>query len=733
MKSCKKGFLAVLTIIGLGLAQQSIALAMPAIIDRSLKAISAKSQPYIDTAKQLLFSNSVQKIAATMDRFAYLRPETAPIKMNLFGGFFVGAPLGAFLGQYIVATLNNEKYVSPVGLIMAATSTAYLWACIGTLKYTEAAINHLKEKIKQKQPLSAYEVHRAIELSLHYYAYRRGKIKNYDRIKYNFYDPAVWDHPQLNTNKKLIEGFVQCFEHTPWSCFCPTNYTVITAIINEYPALVKKIKTDGKNYLNNDLFGDLLTKRYIEEYMQAEELDTIIDIVLSYDFPHTLRLYAQPPYLQMLQKCIQQDSYSIADIGKIDKLLTKIPALTNTLKEKCLHTCPTDLGWPYSINNKAFFKEIFVHHLTQGTAHICTEIIKTLNDTELKRLDRTITQKKVSMLLPDARHQLTGPTKRYLDRYPHRVRKKFDKELVNETLQRLSHEVITIESQEAHRGHFTFLHGEPKEMHPLQYWFTKLYEIKNHVTVNNYIFTRFIHDTGLLNQLAHLGTRIQNGDHGNRTDVFMGHCLYSNSGGACAGDYYLRNRAIHSFKESIKNIFKRFGYAAIYNRYRNELKALEKEYQSICPYGQLLLFSFSETALKKSVYVSHPGWKKRSVTITNKKHGTSITTDDIVTVVRAMRDTVESIQDYENLEFCFIPTIDYGLHPDIAGKEIRIFNLTGADPEKMKAYLEKEQALLATITAAIRAQEAAQPSLITHAQQAIYASVFKNNNATAKA
>jgi hypothetical protein len=33
-----------------------------------------------------------------------------------------------------------------------------------------------------------------------------------------------------------------------------------------------------------------------------------------------------------------------------------------------------------------------------------------------------------------------------------------------------------------------------------------------------------------------------------------------------------------------------------------------------------------------------------------------------------------------------------------------VFNLTGADPEKMKAYLAKEQALFATIKADIEAQ-----------------------------
>ena len=214
----------------------------------------------------------------------------------------------------------------------------------------------------------------------------------------------------------------------------------------------------------------------------------------------------------------------------------------------------------------------------------------------------------------------------------------------------------------------------------------------------------------------------------------MGHCLYSNSGTACAGNYYLTNSAVFNFHETLKQVFKKFGHGAIYENYKKELKALAKEYHSICPYGQVLLLSFSETALRKSVYVTRPGGYRRSVTITGKKRGTSITTSDIVTIARAMRDNLKSIRDYENLEFCFIPTTDYGLHPTVAGKEVRIFNLTGADPEKMKAYQAKEQALFERIKADIRAQEAKQPSLITRAQQAVYASsALKNNHAVAKA
>lgn len=298
-----------------------------------------------------------------------------------------------------------------------------------------------------------------------------------------------------------------------------------------------------------------------------------------------------------------------------------------------------------------------------------------------------------------------SPTKKYIAQHPKRVINKFENDIANTNLKHLPQELIQLEEQENKQGHYTFVHGEPTHMHAYQHWFTKLCEVKYNTPLNNYIFTRFKHTQNEDIIAKHTIKRKQLKQNGNRKMVFMAHNLYSNRAGACAGDYYLHARQQWDYTTKIQDIFSSFGYQDIYNQFANELHALEKEYKELCPLGQLLMFSFSPKALKKCVYTCYPGGHKRSVKIKNPATDELQSTDNMVKIAQALKNNPDTIEDYESLEFCFIPTLDYGLNLQVAGKDVRVFNLTGVEPAKMEAYLQKEAVLTKKIQAAINTQK----------------------------
>lgn len=485
-------------------------------------------------------------------------------------------------------------------------------------------------------------------------------------------------------------------------------------------------------------FKDYLLATALEKNICEQKVDLLLHNLILKNFnifyiieqcPLTINmvfLHNEPRKLH-IEWLINQQKGSVHHIGieVIDNIISTIPglipAITSLFSKECFNT--SSLG-RCTINNPSFFAEIIKKHLNNNNPIVVnTKIAQKLGFPELATLSKEVCKNNILILCDTTKH-ITGPSKTYLDTYPHRITKSFKDALKDKAFQRITHEIMALETQEAQNGYFTFAHGEPKNMHAYQYWFTKLYEIKHTVSLDNYIFTRFDNNNSIMHQIAHYGKRIRNTLIGHRLDLFMGHCLYSGRPGACAGRYYMDSKAAYGYKNSIKNIFNQFGYKHIYTTYQHELKELEKEYKKICPKGQVLLCSFSPNALKKAVYVCNPGGSKRSVTITDAA-GKTFTTSDITVIAQAMKTNLTSVKQYDSLEFCFTPTADYGLHPSIAGKEIRIFTVTGADPEKMNAYKQKEQALYEKIKAAIQAQESSKPSMPAHIKQLILAKIGK--------
>ena len=321
----------------------------------------------------------------------------------------------------------------------------------------------------------------------------------------------------------------------------------------------------------------------------------------------------------------------------------------------------------------------------------------------LKKLKEIQNKEKIGPLLPNLHEFNDSPTKNHAIQYSQGIVEKFSTKEIK-SLKRLTKEIITLEEQEKNRGHYTFANGGPKKVYPLQYWFTKLFEITNNVDLGDYLFTRFESNHNIFKKAFHTLKRWEYLRVGSGSNVFMQCSLLNGCHGINPASYYLRNASCSGYHNSIENIFKQFGYEQTYAQFKDDLSNLEHDYLELCPYGKVLLFSFSPKALKKCVYAGRYG-DARSVNIADPETGKTTATHDIETIVKTLKHNPALIKDYDNdLEFCFIPTIDYGLHPDVAGKDVRIFNLTGADPEKLKTYKEKEQALFEKIKTAIKTQ-----------------------------
>jgi len=284
-------------------------------------------------------------------------------------------------------------------------------------------------------------------------------------------------------------------------------------------------------------------------------------------------------------------------------------------------------------------------------------------------------------------------TSSFMKTHPHLIKQTFghypaiSKQLLNE--------VIKNEYLASKNGHFTFLHGEPLAMRSVQFWWTKLYEVRHNISFNNeYLFTRFdllsFHNPKTTYSTDAERKKILKS--GGRDTVFMMHNLFSGQSNNNPYRYYFHNagatKGVSRYPKTIQDVFYQTGFDKYYEKYKEELLHLERRYNSICPYGQILVLSFSPEALEKHVYLAYRGGRKRTAYL----HNEDVKTHDTIKITTAMRGHLDNVEGHDSstFAFCFVP---HGLSTTMAGKGVKIFSCTGADPKQMQAYLADEQAL----------------------------------------
>jgi len=324
---------------------------------------------------------------------------------------------------------------------------------------------------------------------------------------------------------------------------------------------------------------------------------------------------------------------------------------------------------------------------------------------------------KGGILLPEGHEKMDSPTARFLEQCPNealerlddwsreiRWSKNFTKSSVNllnntqmKALVSATHEVIKKEDMISKQGRYSIVHGEKKEYHINQKCFDVLMGRDN----LEFVSTRF--DTDFSKEPFKQGEseRIASLKDGSPASLFAGYSLFSHwSAGENPMGFYIDGMYYALCGErniTPEYIFSKCGHSDIYKRFSSSIHKLDKEYKKICPNHQLLLFSLSPDAIEKTVYPARSGGERRPY-----PRGITSTTH----LLTALKKDPQSVPDYDEIIFCHITTPDYGLHPDRVGKDIKVYTITGADPEKMKAYLKKEKALFDEIKQEIKKKKA---------------------------
>jgi len=265
-----------------------------------------------------------------------------------------------------------------------------------------------------------------------------------------------------------------------------------------------------------------------------------------------------------------------------------------------------------------------------------------------------------------------------------------------QALVRATHEVMKTEDMISKQGRLSLVRGENKAFHINQKCFDVLMARDNFDFVStrfNTDFSQAAIENGKLERNQHLNT-------GSNFDLFAGYSLFSYAwGDASPIGFYLQGMCYTEQPSNInpEYLFNLFDRNDIYKQYAQQINDLDQKYQKICPLQQLLVLSLSPDAVEKTVYPSNPGGSRRS-------YPAGI--ESTAQLLTALRKNPQSVPEFNETLFCHITTPDYGLHPDRVGKDIKVYTITGADPDEMEAYLKKEKALFDEIKQEIKKKNA---------------------------
>jgi len=296
-----------------------------------------------------------------------------------------------------------------------------------------------------------------------------------------------------------------------------------------------------------------------------------------------------------------------------------------------------------------------------------------------------------SALLPKGHVGMDSPTAKYIlsQQNTHFLSPfQSSSESQKEALRRATHEVIEKENMISKAGRFSLIRGEKKEFYINQKCFGILTGTDHLPFVNTRFNTDFSKNSEQIRK-----EKLKNGCAGD--DLFTGYSLFSGgSPHTNPVEFYMNDKCCTMQQTDVtpEKLFNRFNHGNIYRRFSTRIDALDNEYKNICPNQQLLLLSLSPDAVAKTVYPAHPGGKKY-------KYQGSQSTAQLLTTLKS---NPQFLRSRAAMTFCHITTPDYGLHPHRVGKDIKIYTITGADPDKMKAYLAKEKALFSKVKEAIK-------------------------------
>lgn len=168
--------------------------------------------------------------------------------------------------------------------------------------------------------------------------------------------------------------------------------------------------------------------------------------------------------------------------------------------------------------------------------------------------------------------------------------------------------------------------------------------------------------------------------------------------GECTAWYLVDNRSIALPQQRIERIFVALGHQDLYHRYKHELAELAEEHALLSKYGKAWVIGIPQRIHNDVVFLSGCDGVKATTRINGKF------TVNVNEIQEAILQDSRQIEGFDNLQFRLIMTSSTGLNPHLGIKTIPI---TAEDPEKLKVFNEKFNAVLDRIKADIAAQQQA--------------------------
>ncbi len=253
----------------------------------------------------------------------------------------------------------------------------------------------------------------------------------------------------------------------------------------------------------------------------------------------------------------------------------------------------------------------------------------------------------------------------------------------------------------APENHVLFYHSLRSPIYWLQLLYGKLWEKKYNEAANKYQFLRFPDDNDpFSNAILQLDGiqkrtelindgRIINEDELRPYLLFANYALFGNSldWGSSSAFYYLNNFNCVDPDITTQTIVDKFGDQALFGKYKTEFEQLENEYKQIMSNSLLLQLSVPQKALADHVYLAEPGGYKKKLKIGEEE------TDNIQSIIHALRTTPEKIENTDQQEFCIVMTPDAVHKLREQGAEVRVYG--DFDQEKLNALIARLETLIA--------------------------------------
>ena len=188
--------------------------------------------------------------------------------------------------------------------------------------------------------------------------------------------------------------------------------------------------------------------------------------------------------------------------------------------------------------------------------------------------------------------------------------------------------------------------------------------------------------------------------------LFLNHFMFGNMDrdGSNSFKYMLSNKNADSIQIATKQVFDLFNLANHYKIYERKLKELEKEYNAISPYGQMLQIGITPEKVKKCVYKTRSGGPKVILKVSDTYSPDQIdalfsdhTGFPIVKNLKGETDRIDTVLGHlktnpiDRTEFALVNTFDQngGLNPH--GMKISVLDPADYDPESLAKKIACEK------------------------------------------